>query len=286
MATKNLSQRTLVRIMEVLTSARITNPSRLLYEHNFPDWFVVHAGSGQFNWDQILVTLRNGRFFFPDTGYFGSPIANITGNYLDRTEAPLLGERFIQRLAALSTTLPNSSAVTNSLQLDGYSVNPEKLLLVPLESIASADEETNVLTRLAKNSGISNSATLLKHIADSTSLFVDGKYHPSLNEARNVLQALVDNISGDTNQSAVHATKLPGGTANRIEYLKQVGFLTVDEEAAIKSAWGALSAGSHPGVPARDEARIGLILALEFGQLLLLKFGNWRKASFKKFTTP
>jgi hypothetical protein len=100
------------------------------------------------------------------------------------------------------------------------------------------------------------------------------------------LQCLVDNISGDTEKSGAHSTKLPGGTANRISYLREVGFLTPDEEAALKSAWGALSAGSHPSVPESDEARIGLILALEFGQLLSLKFGNWKKGGFKKFSSP
>ena len=69
----------------------------------------------------------------------------------------------------------------------------------------------------------------------------------------------------------------------RIEYLKNVGFLTADEEAAYRAAWGALSAGAHPGVPARDEARIGLILALVFGQRLLLKFANWKANQYRRF---
>jgi hypothetical protein len=56
--------------------------------------------------------------------------------------------------------------------------------------------------------------------------------------------------------------------------LRNVGFFTPDEQAALNSAWGSLSAGAHPGVPEREQARIGLILALEFGQLLLMKFTN------------
>jgi hypothetical protein len=284
---KKLSQRTLVRMMEVLTAAHITNPSRLLYEHDFPDWFVVHAGSQyQFKWDGILITLRNGRFFFPDTGYFGSPTDNITGQYLDRGEAQRLGEKFIQRLAALATTLPNGVSVANSLQLDGYSASAQKLSLIPLENIVSAQEEEDALAAQVKATGVSNAETVLRHINDANYLFIERKYHASLNESRNVLQSLVDNISGDTNKSGAHPTKLPGGTGNRIGYLKDVGFLTADEEAAFKSAWGALSAGSHPGVPDRDEARIGLILALEFGQLLLLKFGNWKKNTYKTFSHP
>jgi hypothetical protein len=275
-------------MMEVLDAAAPhTNFSRLLYEHDFPDWFVGHANSDyQFNWDEILVTLRNGRFFFPSTGYFDGPADNITGRYLSREDAQQLGEKLIQRLAALTTILPNGDPVANSLQLDGYSVSTQKLCLVPLEDVVGAQEEADALTDMVKSGGVPNALTVLRHIADAKDLFVEGKYHPSLNESRNVLQCLVDNISSDTDNSHAHSTKLPGGTANRIGYLKEVGFLTTDEETAFKSAWAALSAGSHPGVPDRDESRIGLILALEFSQLLMLKFRNWKTNAYKKFSPP
>jgi hypothetical protein len=65
--------------------------------------------------------------------------------------------------------------------------------------------------------------------------------------------------------------------------LKTTSFLSDDEEAAFKSGWGALSAGSHPGVPEREQARITLILALEFAQLLLIKFTNWRANAYCRF---
>ena len=39
----------------------------------------------------------------------------------------------------------------------------------------------------------------------------------------------------------------------------------------------------YPGIPTRDEARIGLILSLEFGLLLLLKFANWTANGFRRF---
>jgi len=74
-----------------------------------------------------------------------------------------------------------------------------------------------------------------------------------------------------------------GGTTNRIEYLRNVGFFTPDEQAALNSAWGSLSAGAHPGVPEREQARIGLTLALEFGQLLLMKFTNWKANAYLCF---
>jgi hypothetical protein len=105
-----------------------------------------------------------------------------------------------------------------------------------------------------------------------------------LNESRNLIQALIDEVSTETSAHGKHSTKLPGGTGNRIEYLKNVGFLTTDEETAYRSGWGTLSAGSHPGVPEREQARIGLVLALEFGQLLLVKFINWKANGYQKFS--
>ncbi len=161
-------------MMEVFAPAtRFTNFPRLLYEHNFPDWFVVHASSHyQLNWDGILMTLRNGRFFFPDTGYFGSPIDNITGKYLDKADGQRLGETSIHRLAALATTLPNGDSVANSLQFDGYVVNQQKLSLVPLENVVSAQEEGDALTASVKRTGIPNAQTVLQHIADAKNLFV------------------------------------------------------------------------------------------------------------------
>ncbi len=78
--------------------------SQQLYEHDFPDWFIVHARSYfGFRWPDILMALRNESFFFPDTGYFGLPTDNILGRYLDKVEARQTGEELIQRLAALAT---------------------------------------------------------------------------------------------------------------------------------------------------------------------------------------
>jgi hypothetical protein len=121
-------------------------------------------------------------------------------------------------------------------------------------------------------------------MADANSLYTNGNYHPSLNESRSLIQALIDGISIETDKSGNHSTGLPGGTANRIDYLFNVGFLAADEKTALNSGWGSLSAGSHPGVPEPEQARIGLILALEFGQLLMHKFANWKVNGCRGFS--
>ncbi len=85
---KILSQRTPVAVMRALrehgTAAHeLEEPpdiGELLYENDFPEWFVTHSRSQyQFDWMRILPAVRNTQFFFPHT-YFGGPGTNITGS--------------------------------------------------------------------------------------------------------------------------------------------------------------------------------------------------------------
>jgi hypothetical protein len=277
----HVSQKTIVEVMRALRQYN-GNYSEELYAADFPDWFVVHASSSYgWEWQNILISLKNGDFFF-GASYFND--ISITGEYLSRENAKALGEGLIRRLAAFATTLSSGESVYHSLQLDGYDVDKNKLKLIPLEGFISAAQEEDALSTLVKQSGISNGHILLKHIEDAHKLYIDAKFHPSLNESRNLIQFLIDETSTDTHKSGKHSVGMPGGTANRIEYLKKVNFLTNDEEAAYKAAWSSLSAGSHPGVPEREQARIGLILALEFAQLLLLKLKSWRLNGYSKFS--
>ncbi len=269
--------------MSALRQGGVASYTETLYANNFRDWFVRHAGSGIYHWDwtRILMDMRDGRFFQNPHSY--TPSDSITGECLSERSTKELGEVLIQRLAAFATTLPSGEPVVRSLQLDGFDVDKAKLQLVPLEGPVSAQAEEDRLTRIVKNSGLPQSTVILKHIEDASSLFANGKDHPSLNESRNLIQALIDGISTETNTYGTHSIGLPGNTKDRIEYLTKVGFLNGDEEASFKSGWGSLSAGSHPGVPDRELARIGLVLALEFGQLLLFKFTNWKANAYCRF---
>lgn len=303
-----LSQRTLVRMMEVMERMhRAAAPppprlrprgtytvagaseaqfwSRLLYEKDFKDWFVTHSESFYtYNWDSILRDLRSTRFFFPQVSYSGG---NILGReYLSEQDAQQLGEATLCRLAALLATRQEGESVRRSLELDGFDVNAEKLTLVPLEGPISQQEEEDRFTQLVRGVGLPSESIILKHLKDAGNLYSQGNDHPSLGEARSFLQAVIDDIAIETDRLGAHATKLPAGTKNRIAYLQEVGFFTTDEQASFGSAWGALSAGAHPGLTAREEARIGLVLAVEFGQVLLLKVKSWKVNQFKRFSNP
>jgi hypothetical protein len=293
MAAKSLSQKTIVELMCALrelsgeTSVLEVpiNYTELLYARDFPAWFVTHAEDFyHWNWQRILFELRDGRFFFSQYGQ-APDSHSITGGCLSETEAKRWGELFIQRLAALATltTLPTGESVLRSLQLDGFAVDQEKLRLVPLEGPVSAREEEDTLARLVQESGMPDIPKVLKHVSDAHFLYLDGNYGSSLNESRSLIQALIDAISIEADKHGTHSTKLPDGTANRIDYLTEISFLTVDEKTALSSAWGSLCAGSHPGVPEREQARIGLVLTLEFGQLLLLKLANWTIHAYRAF---
>jgi hypothetical protein len=261
------------------------NIGDLLYEHDFPDWFVIHSRSQyNFDWREILPAVRNTQFFFPHN-YFAAPGANITGQpYLSKQDAESLGEGLLQRLAALVATLPEGEAVGRSLELDGFQVDGKNLRLVPFDSVTSEQEEEERVASLVNQSGLQNSTVVLRHIGDARELFLQQKDHPSIGEARNFVQALIDGISAETHAHGGHSIGYPGGTANRLKYLEDVGFFTADEKTAVGAAWGFLSAGTHPGIPSRDEARIALILSLEFGVVLLLKFSNWRANGFRTFS--
>lgn len=290
---KQISQRTLVSVMRALrehgTAAHeLEEPpdlGELLYENDFPDWFVTHSRSQYgFDWAQILPAVRNTQFFFPHT-YFGGPGTNITGrSYLSKEDALVLGETLLEHLAALAATLPTGEAVERSLELDGFQIDRKNLRLVPLDSVTSEKEEEERVVSFVNQSGLRNSSVVLTHLRDARELFLQQKDHPSIGEARNFVQALLDGISDETNSHGGHSVGYPVGTANRLNYLEQVGFFTADEKTAVGAAWGFLSAGNHPGIPSRDEARIALILSLEFGVMLLLKFSNWKANGLRKFT--
>lgn len=162
-------------------------------------------------------------------------------------------------------------------------MNRKNLALLPVESVTNEQQEEDRVTLLVKHSGLQDGTVILKHIHEAHDLFVRGNDHSTIGEARSFVQALIDGMSEETNAYGNHTRGYPGGTANRMDYLRDVGFFTADEREAVGSAWRFLSAGSHPGIPSRDEARIALILSLEFGLFLLLKFENWKANGYRQF---
>lgn len=83
---KSISQKTIVRMMETFKDHnKFLDYSRLLYEHDFPDWFGLHTGSHYlWDWDDILRDLASGRFFQAPYTTAG---VSISGGFFDVSEA-------------------------------------------------------------------------------------------------------------------------------------------------------------------------------------------------------
>jgi hypothetical protein len=194
------------------------------YEHNFPDWFIKHArGEYSFDWREIIPALRNTRFIFTD-GYFDSPGANITGtSYLSKAQAVSTGETLIERLTALAATLLQGEPVRRSLELDGFRADPGKLTIEPSDSAVNEQQEENLLVGLVKQCRLPNEGVILRHLGDAHELFVQGKDHASIGESRNLIQALIDDMSAATHASVGYSIGYPNGMANRLQYLQAAG---------------------------------------------------------------
>lgn len=129
--------------------------------------------------------------------------------------------------------------------------------LVSLEGRVSHEEEQSRLEALLTQSGLPNIHIAKKHLNDAAEQYVDGtKDHSSLGESRTLLQSLIDLTSEQIQNSGRSVAGLPGGTADRLDYLEKNGLFTSDEKTAFGGAWGFLSAGSHPGLPPREQALI------------------------------
>jgi len=295
-----ISQRTVVRMINAtealelqkgVTRSKLPAPIQyqrrrkfwveLLYEHDFPNCIIERAEEFRFNFREILRYVQDGQFLFP-TGPNGPAISGEMAS--SEEDGIAWGSRLLGKLAAILVCIGSPTELRLSLERDGYSVDCSRMSLVPLEGAIKIQEEDDRFRQLIRTVKFPNGTNILKHLTDATDLFSEsGKEHPCINESRSFLQSLIDDISEETNRLGGHSIGLAGNTKDRFEYLQNVGFFSADERAAFGSAWGALSAGSHPGVPPRDEARIGLILAIEFGQLLVLKFKAWSGNNCKNF---
>jgi len=256
--------------------------SRTLFEHNIPDWIVQHAESHyHYDWDRLLKAFHSGQFFVTEYG----PIASE--RECPREAYGPMGEAVLGVIAAilvnddfgpkgpLSGQLKTEPLV-RALEHDGFRVDRANVRLIPVEGHVSHEEEESRLANLIDNSGLANRNVSNTHLKDASDHYIDGtKDHSSLGESRSLLQSLLDGISEAIDQRGISPVGLPGGTSNRLDYLERNGLLTADERTAFGAAWGFLSAGTHPGLPPREQARMGILLSIEFSQMLVLKWLDW-----------
>jgi hypothetical protein len=93
-----------------------------------------------------------------------------------------------------------------------------------------------------------------------------------MGQARSAFEAGVEDMVSLV--EIITKRKAGSGLKNQVQFLSEEDFISADEQQAFLSAWGFLAAGAHPGLPPDEAGRIGLILGLEFMQVLLIKAKN------------
>jgi hypothetical protein len=226
----------------------------------FPDWLIDEGLHRSFNWTTIIRNVYKGRFMKRTGSFFEIP--------------PIIQDSMLKRLTAMavheSEDTEEARQLRRSLQLDGFDVSAGNL--VPIEGpISITEERSRLLTNLAASS-LPRKDVIAKHLKDAEDLFAEGKMHPAMGQARSAFEAGVE----DTVSLVEIKTNRKAGTGlkNQIQFLTKEGFIAADEEPAFLSAWGFLSAGAHPGLPPDEAGRVGLILCLEFTQVLIIKAEN------------
>jgi hypothetical protein len=153
-----VSQRTITHVKRVLDGlSEVHDRRELLYENNFPDWFIRQAQRYAWNWMDVLWDLRSGAFFTIQH-YLNEEDGSIVPNGpLSQTDALDLGELFIRKLAAVSVVsldqvpsrlFQSVQSLPRLLQLDGFGVDKAKVKLVPMEGLVSAQEEEEYLIQV------------------------------------------------------------------------------------------------------------------------------------------
>jgi hypothetical protein len=264
-----VSQRTFGKLIEALSmmyaahkvssTCRFDGPMAFwrtkLFEYEFPEWLSRAVGAWSADWTSVVPQICNGVVITDKKIEIGNTI----------------GYSILVRLVAMVLQESNHSnlieQLRRSLQLDGFDFANKQLL--PIDSPVSAENEKNVLLGMLKQSKIRRKDIISKHIIDAQDLFTAGKHHPAINEGRSAFQAIIEEV---VILAEIKFSKRSGtGLKNQAEFLEQNGVLSTDEKAAVLSAWGFLSSGSHPGLSQEEHGRIGTILGLEFCQIMLVK---------------
>ncbi len=260
-----LSSRTLGRVIKILAALPPEDADTFpllrdfwrqkLFEWGFPGWLVQGAAERSFNWTRIIPDL-----------YMGS--------FSTKSHPPIpamLAKQMLHRLTALALTEAEDASVREdvrlSLQLDGFELGTNGLRAV--DGPVSVEEERSRLIASLNGCRLGRKDVISKHIADAEDLFNNGKHHSAIGEARSALQAVIE----ETVKLVEERTRQRSGsgTVNQVDFLAREGVFTPDEQQAFRAAWAFLSSGNHPGVPPEEDGRIGMILCLEFIQILLLK---------------
>ena len=228
-----------------------------LFEWGFPEWLRIYVQNCGLNWTVIIPALYEGNGV-KDKSY---QIPHLICHEMLRKLTVMAyeeGHEFSQESIRLS------------LQLDGFEVHNSDLQRI--DGPVSVDQEKSRLIAQLRSSKLARQDVISKHLRDAEDLFATGKNHPAIGQARNALQAVIEETVHLRESKC--GKRSGSGIKNEIDFLEEEGILSEDEQKAFLAAWGFLCSGNHPGMSNEEAGRIGVILCLEFIQILLVKCGS------------
>lgn len=159
------------------------------------------------------------------------------------------------------------------LQLDGYILANT---LTPIDpSVIGAPPLEDDLTRELLASGLPSATDVTRKLSDSVDAFRAStpNYNASLNDARVALQALATDIA-NVRLATNHGTFDPTKWGSVIAYLRDTGFVTLEEEKGLVGVFGFVSPGSHRpiGFSELEFARLGRSLVTGMCWFLVKRF--------------
>ncbi len=157
-----------------------------------------------------------------------------------------------------------------ALLSDGFILESGK---IREETAISVQEEKGALEALIERNQELNKSILLQHLKDNLDLYQEGKWHPSIGEARSFVEQLLWDIAHCLAKRRSETPELERPVKVR-DYLQKCGFFDDDErKRLVDGVYGYLSEeGSHPGLSEQSTARLTMIVLLSFGFYVIEKF--------------
>jgi hypothetical protein len=267
-----------------------------LYQMDFDRKFLdTCKGFYGWNFNALLPQLHDGQFYLVQSSFCTMALRPARQSANPDKEEIRIGRAALLKLAeyVLNTIegLPDrlgdlkeaGDYFLRNLEMDGYAFVGQKL--IPSESaVVNQPDEVSLLRKLINEAGFSNETTIVHHYTSGEQLYADGKWDSCIGEWRKFYEQLLRDIAELSAQNRTDVKTKLGPMADVLEYLTELGFLDKDERTAVGAAWGFLSSGSHPGIALPQKAHAAMIHALSFGQILVIKFLDWRRNNFHGFS--
>ncbi|PKO93522.1 MAG: hypothetical protein CVU15_03045 [Betaproteobacteria bacterium HGW-Betaproteobacteria-1] len=171
--------------------------------------------------------------------------------------------------------------LSRCLQLDGYVIEDKKLKQAD-PSISDAPLLEDDLIEALKASGLSEAKTVAKKINDSSESFRSSppNYNACLNDIRVSLETLARSIAF-TRQAANTPSYDQTKWGAIVRFLRQVEFISHEEEKGLVGVYGFVSPGSHRslGISEEQMARLGRSLALGMCWFLIKSYQSGQNAT-------